>query len=222
MTDVDVRVVDDPAAEAGRLLAQTSGTHIALAGGSTPAGPSRGAARRGADWSGRHVWGGDERSVPPGDPRSNYRLARETLFDELSRPPAVHRIRGELEPDEAAGRLHDELEGVTLDLALLGIGPDGHTASLFPHAPALDERERRAVAAEPGLEPLVPRVTMTVPVLRAARLVVFLVSGADKAAAVASAFAGTPDPGTPASLVRGVETVALLDSDAARELHPSR
>jgi 6-phosphogluconolactonase len=156
--------------------------------------------------------------VPPDDPRSNYRLARETLLDRLSRPPVTHRIPGELEPEEAARRLHDELEGVTLDLALLGIGPDGHTASLFPHAPALRERER-AVAAEPGLEPFVPRVTMTIPVFGATRLVVFLVTGESKADVVARAFDGEPDEATPASLVRGEHTVALLDPAAAARLH---
>ena len=99
--------------------------------------------------------------MPPGDSRSNYRLVRTTLLDSLSRSPEVHRVRGERPAEEAAALYHEELDGVTLDLALNGIGPDGHTASLFPDSPALDEQERRAVAVEAGLEPFVPRVTMT-------------------------------------------------------------
>jgi 6-phosphogluconolactonase len=221
MTDVEIRVVEDPAAEAAALLTRTTGEHVALSGGSTPMPAYRRAARMRSDWTGVHLWWADERCVPPGDPRSNYHLARAALIDELARPPQVHRIRGELEPEEAARRLDDELTGLTLDLALLGIGPDGHTASLFPHAPPLRERERSAVVAEPGLEPFVPRVTMTVPVLNRARLVVFVVTGAAKAGAVARAFA-EPDEATPASLVRGVQTIAVLDPDAAVRLRQPR
>jgi 6-phosphogluconolactonase len=107
---------------------------------------------------------------------------------------------------------------VTLAFALLGIGPDGHTASLFPNAPALEERERRAVAVEAGLEPFVERVTMTVPVLAAAETVLYLATGDGKANAVARAFSEPPSPATPASLVRGRRTVALLDRAAASRL----
>ena len=100
----------------------------------------------------------------------------------------------------------------------MGIGPDGHTASLFPNAPALDETERRAVAAEAGMEPFVPRVTMTRPVLGAAGTMVYLVTGEGKADAVARAFASKPSPETPASLVRGRRTIAILDRAAASQL----
>ena len=130
-------------------------------------------------------------------------------------PPEVHRIRGELPAEEAAARYDDELDGVTLDLALNGIGPDGHTASLFPGSPALEERERRAVAAEPGLEPFVQRVTMTPPMFAASELLVYLVTGSEKAEAVRRAFADEPSPATPASLIRGRTTVALLDEASA-------
>jgi 6-phosphogluconolactonase len=159
--------------------------------------------------------------VPPGDERSNYRLVRESLLDALSRlPAAVHRIRGELGADEAAARYEEEVRDVRLDLVLLGVGPDGHTASLFPRSPALGETERAAVAAEPGLEPFVPRVTLTPWKLAEAALVVFLVTGEDKADAVARAFVGAPDEGTPASLVRSEAggTVAVLDRGAAAQL----
>ena len=163
------------------------------------------------EWPGAHVWFGDERAVPPDDERSNYRLVRETLLDRLRLQPEVHRIHGELGAAEAAALYDRELDGVTLDLALNGIGSDGHTASLFPNAPALDERERRAVAAEPALEPFVERVTLTPPVFAAARLLVYLVTGESKAEAVRRAFAEEPSADTPASLIRGVETIAILD-----------
>jgi 6-phosphogluconolactonase len=155
--------------------------------------------------------------VPPSDERSNYRLVRERLLDRLERGPAVeHRVRGELPAEEAAGRYADELRGVVLDLVLLGLGADGHTASLFPNDPALEER-RSVVAVR---RPDVDRVTLTLPVLRGASAVIFLAAGADKADAVRRAFAEPPSPATPASLVRssaGV-TYAFLDREAGGAL----
>jgi 6-phosphogluconolactonase len=215
---VDIRVLDDPARAAAELLAERAraGGHVALAGGSTVGPAYELAASLVPDWSGVDVWWGDERAVPPDDLLSNYRVARETLLDRLEPPPrAVHRIQGELGAEGAAARYDRELEGVTLDLALNGIGADGHTASLFPGSPALEDRERRAVAAEPSLEPFVPRVTLTLPVFGAAELLVYLVTGESKAEAVRRAFADEPSPATPASLVRGRNTVALLDAPAA-------
>jgi 6-phosphogluconolactonase len=209
--------MDDPARAAAELLADAAAAsgNVALAGGSTPARAYELAAVLRPDWTGAHVWFGDERAVPPDDERSNYRLVRTTLLDALARVPETHRIRGELEAEEAAALYDEELDGVTLDLALGGLGPDGHTASLFPGAPALAEPERRAVAAEAGLEPFVPRVTLTPPVFAAARLLVYLVTGDGKADAVRRAFADEPSADTPASLVRGLRTVALLDAAAA-------
>jgi 6-phosphogluconolactonase len=217
---VDVRVVEDPARAAGELLAEAAvaGAHVALSGGGTVGAGYEAAARARPRWRDVHVWFGDDRAVPPQDERSNYRLVRTTLIDALGSPPEVHRIRGERGAEEAAALYDAELDGVTLDLALNGIGPDGHTASLFPGAPGLDERERRAIAAEAGLEPLVPRVTMTPPVFAAARVVVYLVTGEEKADAVRRAFAAEPSPETPASLVRGRENVVLLDAAAASRL----
>jgi 6-phosphogluconolactonase len=132
----------------------------------------------------------------------------------------VHRLRGELGGLAAAEEYHHELEDVTLGLALQGVGPDGHTASLFPGSPALDEKERRAVAvAREDVE----RVTMTLPVLSAAKRVVFLAAGGEKAEVIARAFGGPPDPAIPASLLRSQhgETIALLDRAAAAELDTS-
>jgi 6-phosphogluconolactonase len=156
--------------------------------------------------------------VPPDDERSNYLLAKRTLLDRIERQPSeIHRIRGELGGEAAAAEYDRELDGVQLGLALQGIGPDGHTASLFPNSPALEERERRAIAA-PHED--VERVTMTLPILSGAAQVVFLILGESKAEAVARAFAGPPDPATPASLLRSEqgETIVLLDRAAAARL----
>ncbi len=204
---------------AGDLLANAAeaGQHIALSGGGTVGQAFERAAR--ADWRNATVWWGDERCVPPNDERSNYLLAKGKLLDALAAKPQVHRILGELPPEAAADAYDAELEGITIDLAFNGIGPDGHTASLFPGSPQLAVTDRRAVAGPAGLEPFVDRVTMTVPFLNTARTVVFLVAGEDKADAVRRAFAADPDPGTPSSLVRGAEqTIAILDRAAASSL----
>jgi 6-phosphogluconolactonase len=217
VTDVDIRVADDPAREAGALLAEAAeaGGRLALSGGDTA-----GAAYRAAtdtDWSRAEIWFGDDRAVPPDDERSNYRLVRETLLARVT-PAAVQRIEGELGAEEAAARYDELVDDLEFAFALNGIGSDGHTASLFPGAPGLHERERRVVAAEAGLEPWVPRVTMTPPVFAAMDVVVYLVTGESKADAVARAFAEEPSEATPASLVRGRRTVAVLDAAAASKL----
>ena len=169
------------------------------------------------DWSGATLWWGDERCVPPDDERSNYLLVKKTLLDRIEQQPEVHRVQGELGGEEAAARYDSEVEGLRLGLALQGIGPDGHTASLFPNAPTLNEREHRVVAA-PHED--VERVTMTLPLLSGADKVVFLVLGESKAEAVRKAFAEAPSPDTPASLLRSQngETIVLLDRAAAAEL----
>jgi 6-phosphogluconolactonase len=223
--DVELLILEDAeaaaAATADRLVeAARTGAEIVLAGGSTPRRAYELAAQAEPDWSRAGAWWGDERCVPPDDERSNYRLAREAFLDRLTAPPAVHRIQGELAPAEAAEEYERELGDTRLDLVLLGIGPDGHTASLFPHAPTLRERERRVVAAEPGLDPWVPRVTMTIPTLSAARMVLFLVAGTEKAEAARVAFAEEPSERTPASLVRAADgpTLAILDRAAAASI----
>jgi 6-phosphogluconolactonase len=145
-------------------------------------------------------------------------MAKRTLLDNLDvQPRAVHRIRGEAPPEEAAAEYDAALHGVRLALNFLGVGPDGHTASLYPNAPGLEERERLAIAAEPKLEPFVMRVTMTPPMLENADVVLFLVTGASKAEAAARAFGGPPSAGTPASLIRATNgrTIAILDRAAA-------
>lgn len=230
MSDPRVTVVDDVAAAGAERIAAAvrSGGHVALSGGSTPRAAHELVAGMDLDWSDTHLWFGDERAVGPDHEHSNYRMARESLLDRLEgAPPTVHRIQGELGHEAAAAAYDAELAGVfgedlpRLDLLMLGLGPDAHTASLFPGDDALGERERRAVGVEtPGMAPLVSRVTLTLPVLDAARDVVFLIVGEDKADAVARAFGDAPDPGAPASLVRpdpGSLTL-LLDTAAAARL----
>jgi 6-phosphogluconolactonase len=214
------------ARRAGELLAEAArqGGHIALSGGKSPELAHETAARLQPDWSRAELWWGDERCVPADDERSNYAMAKRTLLDRVDvQPAAVHRIRGELDPQAAAAEYDEALRGVRLRLNILGIGPDGHAASLFPQAPGLHERERLAIAAEAGLEPFVPRVTMTPPMLAKADLVLFLISGETKAEAVKRAFEEPPNDATPASLIRSRDgqTIVLLDAAAASRLADS-
>ena len=185
----------------------------------------------GLDWSTTTLWFGDDRAVPPDHEHSNYAMAKASLLDRIDGPqPEVHRIPGELGHEGAARVYEQEQHDVfggdplpRLDLVLLGVGPDAHCASLFPGDAALGERQRWVVGVEtPGMAPLVSRVTVTLPVLNAARDVVFLISGEDKAEAVRRAFADAPDPDAPASLVRPKEgrLTVLLDRPAAARLEP--
>jgi 6-phosphogluconolactonase len=214
----DLHIVDDPAAAVGELLAEQAraGGSIVLTGGSTPGSAYRHAAELEPDWSKVTLWWGDERCVPPDDERSNYRLAKETLLDLLGEPPAAtHRIRGEAPPTEAADELDAALAGVTLDLLLLGLGPDGHMASLFPGSPQLEVTDRRATDGPAGLDPWVHRITFTVPTIQAATRIVFLVSGAGKSDAAARAFGGDISAEVPASLARRAPRVEVFLDRAA-------
>jgi 6-phosphogluconolactonase len=206
---------------AGELAAAArAGLEIVLAGGSTPARAYELAAEQEPDWSKASVWWGDERCVPPDDERSNYRLARESLLDRLSAQPlSVRRIRGELGAVAAAEEYDRDLCGSKLDLVLLGIGPDGHVASLFPGQPTLDERSRRAIPAEAKLDPFVERVTMTVPVLCSAPDVLFVVTGEAKAEALERVFGRPPSRDTPASLIRSEAGRTRVVADAAAAAH---
>lgn len=208
---------------------------VALAGGSTPRPVYELLAsepyRSRIEWRRVHLFWGDERCVPPAHPRSNFRMARRAFISRVPVPPRnVHRIRGELGSKAAAAEYEHELhefcdgEAPCFDLVHLGLGDDGHTASLFPFdLPVLHERERRVcpVIHLPGGE---PRVTLTLPVLNAAACVEFLVAGAAKAPMVRSATEGPLDPfRIPAQLIRPVgEFRWLLDAAAARNLAPER
>ncbi|HWD58225.1 MAG TPA: 6-phosphogluconolactonase [Stellaceae bacterium] len=181
---------------------------IALSGGSTPkrlyqllaATPLREA----MPWERVHLFWGDDRFVPWDDPNSNYGMAREAMIAHVPIPPQnVHGIpTSAASPAEAAREYERTLKTYygadlldsarpLLDVNLLGMGPDGHTASLFPGKPALDEAHRWAVEVpEPGLNPMVPRVTLTFPVLDSARSAAFVAAGADKAAMIRRVLAG--------------------------------
>jgi len=214
---------------AGMLVdAASAGGDVVLTGGSTPKLAYEIASRAGADWSNATVWFSDERCVPPESGLSNFRMANEALLGRLDRGvrPTVMRMEGELGADagsasyEAAVRERMGSEP-RWDLLLLGLGPDAHCASLFPGKPELDERSRLVTGVElAGMEPQVPRVSLTLPALNSGRLTVFLVTGADKAQAVARAFGATPDTSSPAAFVRpgAGELLVVLDPAAAKEL----
>jgi 6-phosphogluconolactonase len=223
--DVELVVVDDAnevaQGTAARLVqAAKDGGSVVLTGGRTPQQAYEQAAKQAPDWSRVELWWGDERCVPPDDENSNYGLAKQALLDNIERAPrAVHRMKGELGKDAAAADYERELGDATLDLLLLGIGPDGHVASLFPHAPTLTRHER-VLPAEPGWEPYVDRVTLSLPTLREADEILFVVAGDEKADAARRAFVDEPSDDTPASLVRARSgrTRAVLDRAAAAKL----
>ncbi len=218
-SDIELLVSEDPAGDVAQRLATAArkGGHIVLTGGSTPRIAYEQAARLETDWTAVELWWGDERCVPADDERSNYGMAKHALIDHVT-AGAVHRMRGELGRDKGAEQYEQELGGLDrFDLVLLGLGPDGHIASLYPEQPTLEETDRRAVGAEAKLEPYVDRITLTLPLLRSAGEVLFLVTGEDKADAAKRAFGGEPSRATPGSLVRadGGRTIAVLDAGAA-------
>jgi 6-phosphogluconolactonase len=201
---------------------------VALSGGSTPKRAYALAAERRSDWTGVTFWLGDERHVAPDDPDANARMVREELLTRIPRAtlPAFEPVDTGCDLDGAAddydARLRAALgDGGRLALALMGLGPDAHTASLFPGKPEAGVRDRLAVAVPvAGMEPLVPRVSLTLAAFNAAEEVVFLVAGADKAEAMARAFGDPPDPASPASHVRPESGVLriLADPPAAAAL----
>lgn len=226
----DARELSEAAAqifveEARRRISESGRFAVALAGGSTPRMTYEILAREyggpeDLDWSEVHAFFGDERTVPPDHEDSNYRMAQEAL---LSHVPvgSVHRMRGETEPREAATLYERELEqffggSPVLDLVLLGIGEDGHTASLFPRTPALGAHDRWVI--ENPVEKLdTVRLTLTVPTINAARTVVFLVAGEGKAEALKEILESGADPyDYPAKLIQpATGPVWMVDEAAA-------
>jgi 6-phosphogluconolactonase len=234
--DIDVQVCDDVdaanrataeaivgAAEAA--LREREAFVIALSGGKSPQPVYRllaGEYRDRIDWARTHVWFGDERCVLPDDRASNFGMAKASLLDHVAVPEAqVHRLAGEMLPGEAAWVAHQELrafaeargEGPVFDVMMIGAGPDGHTASLFPEANALEERERLVVAtAAPAQFEVRDRLTMTLPALNDARLVLLLATGRDKRAVLHAAH----DAGElPVGRVRGLERTLWIVDRAA-------
>lgn len=215
---------------------QRGEAHIALSGGTTPRRTYQ-LLRDAIDLGDAvELWFADERCVPPDHPDSNYRLVDETLLRRAAaKPPAVHRMQGELGPDQGAARYASELcgrllvgeptakEGActpVLDLIVLGIGEDGHIASLFPHASVLDApAEAVCHGIHDSPKPPPQRITLSLPVLRAARSCLLLATGAGKADALRGAL-GAPSKGLPASLLARDQLTILLDEQAASMLGP--
>ena len=182
--------------------------HVALSGGSAARaldllGPML------PDWRDVHLWYGDERCVPLDDAESNHRLVTE----HLDAPEATwHPVRTELSPEEAAAAYSEEFGDTILDVALQGMGPDGHTASLFPGFPQL-QAEGICVAVHDSPKPPPDRVTLTLPVLNASRRIVLLAMGAEKARMLERVIAG-PDPEVPASLLDRERLEIIADAAA--------
>lgn len=204
---------------------------VALSGGNTPRRLyeilANAPFRKKIEWGVVHIFWGDERCVPAEDPRSNFRMARETLLDRIALPADnVHAVQGDLPPAEAARRYEAELRKFfgglppALDLILLGMGGNAHTASLFPHTAVLEEK-KRWVAEVYVAEQAVSRVTFTAPLINQARQVIFLVSGADKAVALQNVLEGAYQPQEyPAQLIRpnGAHPIWMVDRAAGNKL----
>ncbi len=211
-------------AAAGRVIATDGRYTMALAGGETPRALYRLLVSAPLDWGRIHLFWGDERGVPPTDPQSNYRMARDELLSKTPVPEEnIHRIHAENPLEEAAAAYEEELrrffEGwPRFHLALLGMGADGHTASLFPGSPALDVHDRAVVAAS-------GRVSLTAEALNRSEQVVFLVSGAQKAAALAAVLEGPPAAHQfPAQLIRPESGALtwLVDAAASSRLEKTK
>jgi 6-phosphogluconolactonase len=215
-------------------IAATGRAHLVLTGGGigtkTMAAIAAEPARDAVDWSQVDVWWGDERFVPVGDPERNETGARSALLDHIAVEPArVHTVNGPDGPDgddpeAAAARYAAELAaaasaagalGPAFDILMLGIGPEGHVASIFPESPAA-YAGGQVIAVRNSPKPPPTRLSLTFGALRAAREVWILASGAEKAEAVARALAGEPEDKLPAAGARGTErTLFLIDEDAA-------
>ncbi len=227
-TELAEAAARDFVAKASQAIEERSRFTVVLAGGSTPKATYARLARDHAaevDWGNVHVFFGDERAVPPDHEDSNYRMAHKALLAHVS-VGSVHWMRGELPPEHAAKAYEEELreffedEAIpSFDLIMLGIGGDGHTASLFPNTPALDATDRWVV--ENPVEKLdTVRLTLTAPIINAARAVNFLVAGEDKAEALREILEGVGSPHTyPAKLVRtSGDATWMVDREAAGSL----
>lgn len=232
------RAVEHLVEMVGEAVEAQGHARIAISGGSTPKAAFELLADPRQPWRSRMPWQEldlywvDERCVPPGDAASNYRMTREALLDHVPlKSDQIHRIEGELDPVAAAARYESELRSSfsldgalcpRFDLVALGMGPDGHTASLFPHTEAIHERSRLVAANRvPQLDTW--RVTLTWPVINHARSVFFLVAGQEKAAVLSEVLTGPPDPERlPSQLIwpsSGILTL-ILDKAAASLLPP--
>ena len=198
-----------------KAISTDSATSLALAGGTTPRAAYEALAKiPGIDWSRVSVYFGDERAVPPTHPDSNFAMAQAALFDRVALPTVnIHRIVAENPDQDAAARAYEALLPAHLSVLVLGIGEDGHTASLFPGSPALNERTRRVLPVI-GPKPPPQRLSITPPVIEAAKLCIVIANGAGKAEPVRRALRDPLDvQTTPSGLARG--GLWLLDHAAA-------
>jgi 6-phosphogluconolactonase len=215
--DLPGRAAARIAAELTKAAFARGSASIALAGGTTPKATYEALAGLPLDWSQIDVFFGDERCVPAEHEDSNYRMAKAALFDRISIPSErVHRMRGELADRDAAARAYEAELPEQLDVLVLGIGEDAHTASLFPGAAAVAEQSRRVLPVT-GPKPPPERLTITPPVILAARVCVVLGSGAGKAEPVRRGLKDAIDyERTPIQLAR--DGVWFLDTAAAAAL----
>jgi 6-phosphogluconolactonase len=188
----------------GDARAKRDDVHIALAGGRTPCRAYELLAEIEGSWKHVHLWLGDERCVPPDDPESNARMVRESLYaNARSEPPKLHAVPFPTQPEDAAWcygqAIAAEVPDGVFDIVLLGMGPDGHTASLFPGHPVLQVRQAPCAPVRGAPKPPPERITITMPVIRRARHTLLLVTGADKREALARAVAR--DPTVPVGLL---------------------
>ena len=207
----ELRVVDDVPRAFSALVVEEAPASLALSGGSTARASYELLAVADVDWSEVDVFFGDERWVPVDDPESNEGSARQAFIDQVH-PRAVYSMRHAGDTIEEAADAYDRLlrEYGPLDLVHLGLGPDGHTASLFPGSPALDERERLVVATGDDLHPH-PRLTLTFPAIAQSRLAVFTVAGEGKREALQRVKAGDD---LPAARVSAGRVIWLVDEAA--------
>jgi len=226
------RAAADELSDLARAAVAARGTcRLALSGGSTPKHLFEllvQAGRPALPWDQIELWWVDERAVPPDHADSNYGMARRTLIDPLGLAGSrIHRMAGELDPEAAAQAYAHALVGAlgtppVFDLVLLGMGPDGHTASLFPGSAGLAETERWVIANQvtsPLVHGTATRITLTAPAINAARHVRFLVAGADKAGALAEVLEGADNPERfPSQLIAPADLVWLVDALAAASL----
>lgn len=234
---IDIQVVDDPAQVCADALtaAVATGGHVVLTGGSSPKDAYELAATQNPQsWRGARLWFTDDRCVGPDDELSNFRMVKQSLLDPLARAGVevefCRRILGERGPEEGALEYERELEhvgggpgAIRFELVLLGVGSDGHICSMFPGQDSLSERSRFAVGVpEAGLEPFVPRVTLTFAALAHAKRALVLATGDSKADAIAAAFADDAPhtPEVPLSLLAEhvEDIVVVLDDEAAARL----
>ena len=228
---VALRAADEVLRHVRAARADHRRVHVALAGGRSPKHTYELLARTPQEWAEVQVWFADERCVGPEDDQSNYRMVAESLLVPARiAPERVHRMEGELGPEEGARRYARALLASVprarapgqqagppaLDLAVLGIGEDGHVASLFPDAPSLQDEASACLGVRDSPKPPPERITLGLPVLRAAQRCLLLATGAEKTAAVAAMLA-EPSPHVPASLLARERLTVIVDDAAAPE-----